>query len=73
MQLSCPSCEKALAVPDGSVGRRARCPACEHRFTVADPQDAMEETISAWITADAEQIKQLRQRHASLNEGEPST
>jgi predicted Zn finger-like uncharacterized protein len=67
MQIHCPDCERQLLVPESSVGRRARCPACQHRFTVPDPQDALEETVSAWIAADTEHMQKLRRRHASLN------
>jgi len=68
MQIPCPACHRTLAVPDGSLGRRARCPACDHRFIVPD---VMEETISAWIVADTEQMRRLRQRHAALTGKSP--
>jgi hypothetical protein len=28
IRISCPTCEKALAVPDSMAGKRAKCPAC---------------------------------------------
>ena len=67
MQIGCPSCERMLKVPDGAVGRRARCPACEHKFVVADPRDALEETISGWIMTDTQQMEELRERNASIS------
>lgn len=32
---TCPSCQKALRVTDDMIGRRVRCPACQHRYVLA--------------------------------------
>lgn len=44
----CPKCHRKLKVPDGTVGRRARCPACKQKFVIADPQDESFETIAGY-------------------------
>lgn len=49
MITTCPSCHKRLKVPDGAVGRRARCPACKGKFVVADPEATSFETIAGFI------------------------
>jgi hypothetical protein len=36
LDVTCPNCEKAMRVPPEAVGKRIRCKACSHVFTVAD-------------------------------------
>src|SRR5438093_1489842 len=31
-QVTCPSCERPLRVPDELLGQQIKCPACEHTF-----------------------------------------
>jgi hypothetical protein len=38
-----------LKVPDGSLGRRARCPACRQKFIIADPADSSMQTILGMV------------------------
>lgn len=70
MDVNCPSCHRKLRVPDGSAGRRARCPGCDEKFVVADPRDMLEETISGWIVDDVQNIAAMRMRHQKLAEEE---
>jgi hypothetical protein len=58
-----------LTVPEGSVGRRARCPACNEKFVVPDPRDVLESTVSAWIVEDIQQAAALHDRHTALRLG----
>ena len=37
MKIACPRCRTHLKVPDSSIGRRSRCPECEQRFVIPDP------------------------------------
>jgi Zn-finger nucleic acid-binding protein len=34
---SCPSCHQSLQVPDAAAGKRGKCPACGHVWTIARP------------------------------------
>jgi hypothetical protein len=36
-EVSCPSCEKVISVPPEAIGKRIRCKACAHVFTVPAP------------------------------------
>lgn len=38
MTMSCPSCARRLNVSDAQIGKRLRCPACQQRFVVPNPQ-----------------------------------
>lgn len=43
LQTHCPSCGKSLGLPLNAVGRKARCPACEHVFVVEEnPPEPLE-------------------------------
>ena len=33
----CPSCFKAIQLPDGSYGKKVRCGACKHVFVIDEP------------------------------------
>ncbi len=35
MQNKCPACQKLLQMPDNAVGKRIKCPLCNHAFTVS--------------------------------------
>ncbi len=52
----CPSCGAKLGLPASAVGRRAKCPQCEHRFVV-EPSDADpglgENSVAPLIEAEA--------------------
>ena len=37
IKVRCPGCGAKLGLPAGAVGRRAKCPKCEHKFTVEAP------------------------------------
>ncbi len=54
--IPCPKCETPLMVPPGANGRRARCPACRHRFVISLKRDLLEDTVSNWIMKDVEEI-----------------
>ena len=34
---NCPSCGKALQVPDAALGKKVKCPACTQVFQIARP------------------------------------
>ena len=34
---ACPSCRKALQVPDAALGKRGKCPACGHAWQISKP------------------------------------
>src|SRR5262245_37090970 len=40
--IACPSCSRAIAVPDLSAGATLRCPSCGKESLVPDPRDAEE-------------------------------
>lgn len=69
MNITCPNCHKKLRVPDGAVGRRARCPACQSKFVIADPEDTNFETIAGFILdeeAATNAIKQRQQKQPTM-------
>jgi len=37
IKVPCPNCGAKLGLPASAVGRRAKCPKCEHRFTIEVP------------------------------------
>lgn len=50
IQLACPSCGRALRVPDTLLGKAVKCPSCEAAFdaaTAAPPPDAIREPAAA--------------------------
>ena len=49
MTIRCPQCNRRLQVPDNTIGRRARCPACRAKFVIADPNDAMQQTVTGFV------------------------
>lgn len=49
MTINCPQCHRKLQIPDGAVGRRARCPACRAKFVIPHPQDEMQSTIAGMV------------------------
>jgi predicted Zn finger-like uncharacterized protein len=51
VRISCPACNKALRVPDDSLGRKVRCPACTTAFTAEAPAPPPEEEGEAIQTA----------------------
>src|SRR5262245_16935876 len=36
-QVNCPSCSRALSVPDNMLGMQVRCPICNHIFQAGAP------------------------------------
>lgn len=68
MKIQCPGCSKSLEVPDGCVGRRARCAYCQHKFVIADPKAMLDETVASWILEDANRAEEMRRRTQSLFE-----
>ena len=66
MLMRCPDCDKQLQVPDGTVGRRARCSACRSVFIIPDPRAGMEETVAGWLVEDMEEVQQMKARHQAL-------
>mgnify|MGYP005851946921 CR=1 FL=1 len=66
MKISCPGCQRPLEVPEGTVGRRARCAYCSHKFVIADPRTMLDETVATWITQDTSQVKELQRLTANL-------
>jgi predicted Zn finger-like uncharacterized protein len=53
VRISCPSCNKALRVPDDSLGRKVRCPACSTAFTAEAPPEEETEGIQTAPTSGA--------------------
>ena len=53
----CPKCHRRLKVPDGTVGRRARCPSCKTKFVIADPQDESFDTIAGYAIEESGAVK----------------
>lgn len=50
IQLACPSCGRALRVPDALLGKAVKCPSCEATFdaaAAAPPPDAIREPAAA--------------------------
>jgi len=41
--VKCPECGRALKLGDEAAGKRVRCPACKHAFTVPTPEEEIEE------------------------------
>jgi hypothetical protein len=35
-QINCPSCQRALTLPDHMIGQQVRCPVCSHVFEASD-------------------------------------
>jgi LSD1 subclass zinc finger protein len=66
MKIHCPGCAKPLEVPDGCVGRRARCAYCNQKFVIADPKAMMDETIASWMLEDTSKVQELKRRTQSL-------
>ena len=52
MTIRCPQCNRRLQVPDNTIGRRARCPACRAKFIIADPNDALQQTVTGFVMED---------------------
>lgn len=62
----CHNCRKRLKVPEGAIGRRARCPGCKQKFVVADPDATSFGTIAGFILDEetaTEAIKQRQQKN----------
>ena len=49
MEILCPGCHKHLRVPDGTIGRRARCQACRCKFVIADPDSQNQQTLAGHV------------------------
>jgi hypothetical protein len=50
IQISCPSCGRALRVPDTLLGQNVKCPSCEATFDAAiagPPSDAIRDPVAA--------------------------
>ena len=52
MTINCPQCHRKLQIPEGAIGRRARCPACRAKFVIPHPEDAMQATIAGMVLED---------------------
>src|SRR5690242_12268030 len=39
-EIQCPSCTRALSMPEEMAGKQVRCPLCSHVFQVAGPGEA---------------------------------
>lgn len=39
MDIRCPNCNRKLKVKEEALGRRARCPSCQHVFTIESPSE----------------------------------
>lgn len=68
MKIQCPGCAKSLEVPDGAIGRRARCAYCNHKFIIADPKAMMDETIASWMLEDVQHVSELKRKTQTLIE-----
>lgn len=68
MKIQCPGCAKPLEVPDGCVGRRARCAFCNHKFIIADPKAMLDETVASWMLEDAGHVQELKRKTQTLIE-----
>ena len=43
VEIPCPQCGKLLAIPDRNLlGRKGKCPRCQHRFLLSAPADAIQ-------------------------------
>lgn len=68
MKIQCPGCAKPLEVPDGCVGRRARCAYCNSKFIIADPRAMLDETVASWILEDTSHVQELKRKTQTLIE-----
>lgn len=56
VQIHCPKCSQLLDVPANASGHRVRCPACAEVFVAPEADDLIEDTVSAWIEQDVEDV-----------------
>ena len=56
MKIRCPGCKAVLRMPSSAAGHVARCPSCQAQFKVPAPEVALEDTVSAWIEEDIDQM-----------------
>jgi predicted Zn finger-like uncharacterized protein len=37
LKIQCPNCQKSLQVPDAAIGKKGKCPSCQHIWMIAQP------------------------------------
>jgi predicted RNA-binding Zn-ribbon protein involved in translation (DUF1610 family) len=55
IKFDCPACGKRLTAPDGTTGKKAKCPGCQMSVTVPEPQGEVleaEEVIGKGLAED---------------------
>lgn len=53
IKFDCPACGKRLTAPDGTTGKKAKCPGCQMSVTVPEPQGEVleaEEVVGGGLT-----------------------
>ncbi len=56
LKVHCPHCHATLMVPLTAAGQAARCPACHTAFNIPTEEEIAEQTASAWIDQDLEEM-----------------
>src|SRR5579859_831742 len=65
IQVSCPSCQRQLRVPDTLLGQRVKCPSCEATFDASEappPADRYRETVESPVRPRADDEPPSRPR-----------
>ena len=65
MTIDCPSCMRALSLPEDAAGRKARCNACSNRFVVPSVEELLESTVSRFA------LDEMERRCGTDADGEP--
>ncbi|MCC6580656.1 MAG: hypothetical protein IT440_09450 [Phycisphaeraceae bacterium] len=58
LKVHCPGCRAILMVPVEAAGRIARCPACDTKFQIPTEDEIAEQTVSAWLEQDLEELSE---------------
>ena len=67
IQVTCPSCQVRLSVPEGTVKRFIRCGRCKHRFALADQPEAVESAVASWLFDDEDPDKADQQAPSEMD------
>src|SRR5262249_44116855 len=65
IQISCPSCQRQLRVPDNLMGQMVKCPSCQNTFTAAveeSPPPRREENVREQAPPPRERREPLEER-----------
>src|SRR5207248_1254355 len=74
MVTACPECKTKIRVPESAIGKKIRCKACEHVFTIAVPKKNPAEVQKKPVKAAAAEKQPAKKPEAPLkiaDEDEP--